>query len=75
MIYAQGKTVGSIINEHDIIMLYYLVGNQWVNLANTNVGCGSGPGTTRAPSNATYEEIGHTHWKCESNKHSYKLMF
>ena len=55
VIYAQGKTVGSIINEHDIIMLYYLVGNQWVNIANTNVACGSGPGTTRPPSDATYE--------------------
>ena len=54
-IYAQGKTVGSIITEHDIIMLYYVVGNQWVDLANTIVARGSGPGTTRPPSAATYE--------------------
>ena len=49
------QLVACIINEYDIIMLYYLVGNQWVNLANTNVACGSGPGTTRPPSDATYE--------------------
>ena len=55
VIYAQGKTVGSTINKHDIIMLYYLIGNQWVNLANTTVARGSGPGTTRPPSAATYE--------------------
>ena len=55
MIYAQGKRVGSVINERDIIMLYYLVGNQWVNLASTVVARGSGPGTTRPPSPATYE--------------------
>ena len=54
MIYAQGKTVGSTINKHDIIMLYYLIGNQWVNLASTTVARGSGPGTTRPPSAATY---------------------
>ena len=54
IIYAKGKTVGSIINEHDIIMLYYLIGNQWVDLANANVARGSGPGTARPPSDATY---------------------
>ena len=54
VIYAQGKTVGSVIKEHDTIMLYYLIGNQWVNLANTNVARGSGPGTTRPPAYATY---------------------
>ena len=54
-IYAQGKREGSIINEHDIIMLYYVVGNQWVNLANDIVARGSGPGTTRPPSASTYE--------------------
>ena len=54
MIYAQGKTVGSTINKHDIIMLYYLIGNQWVNLVSTTVARGSGPGTTRPPSAATY---------------------
>ena len=57
-IYAKGKALNSIINEHDIIMLYYLVDNQWVNLANTIVARGSGPGTTRPPSAATYE----TNW-------------
>ena len=55
VIYAQGKTVGSTINKHDIIMLYYLIGNQWVNLASTTVTRGSGPGTTRPPSARTYE--------------------
>ena len=55
VIYAQGKTIGSIINKHDIIMLYYLIGSQWVNLANTNVTHGSGPGTTRPPTARTYE--------------------
>ena len=53
-IYAQGKALNSIINEH-IIMLYYVVGNKWVNLANPIVALGSGPGTTRPPSAATYE--------------------
>ena len=55
VIYAQGKRVGSVINERDIIMLHYLIGNQWVNLANTIVARGSGPGRTRPPSAATYE--------------------
>ena len=55
VIYAQGKRVGSIINEHDIIMLYYLIGNQWVDLANTVIARRGGPGTTRPPSAATYE--------------------
>ena len=36
-------------------MLYYVVGNQWVNLADPIVALGSGPGTTRPPSAATYE--------------------
>ena len=54
-IYAKGKALNSVINEQDIIMLYYLIGNQWVNLANTNVARGSGPGTTRPPSDATFE--------------------
>ena len=54
-IYAQGKREGSIINEHDIIMLYYVVGNQWVNLANDIVARGSCPGTIRPPSASTYE--------------------
>lgn len=54
-IYAQGKALNSIINEHDIIMLYYLVGNKWVNLADLIVALGSGPGTTCPPSAATYE--------------------
>ena len=58
MIYAKGKSLNSVINEHDIIMLYYLVGNQWVDLANTVIARGSGPGTTRPPSAATYE----TNW-------------
>ena len=58
VIYAQGKSVGSIINEHDIIMLYYVIGHQWVNLASTTVARGSGPGTTRPPSAATYR----SHW-------------
>ena len=52
VMYAQ---VGSVINEHDIIMLYYLIGNQWVDLANINVARGSGPGTTRPPTARTYE--------------------
>ena len=55
IIYAKGKTVGNIITERDIIMLYYVIGNQWVNLANTNVARGSGPGPTRPPSASTYE--------------------
>ena len=54
-IYAQGKTVGSNINEHDIIMLYYVIGSQWVDLADTIVARGSGPGTTHPPSASTYE--------------------
>ena len=54
IIYAKGNKVGSIINEHDISMLYYVIGNQWVNLANINVARGSGPGTTRPPSVSTY---------------------
>ena len=57
-IYAQGKALNSPINEHDTIMLYYLIGNQWVNLANTNVARDNGPGTTRPPSATTYE----SHW-------------
>ena len=51
VIYAQGKRVG----KHDIIMLYYLIGNQWVNLADLIVARGSGPGTACPPYAATYE--------------------
>ena len=71
VIYAQGKTVGSVINEHDIIMLYYLIGNQWVDLANTNVARGSGPGTTHPctyPLMPHMKEIGHTHWMFGNNE-------
>ena len=60
MIYAQGKTVGSVINEHNIIMLYYLIGNQWVDLANTVIARGSGPGTTPPPTATTYETMVNT---------------
>ena len=55
VIYAQGKRVGSIIKERDIIMLHYLIGNQWVDLANTVIARCGGLGTRRPPSARTYK--------------------
>ena len=54
-IYAAGKADGSIINQHDTIMLYYVGASQWVNLENNVVARGSCPGTTRPPSVSTYK--------------------
>ena len=54
-IYARGKPLGSRINSHDHIMLYYVRGRNWVGLVGRNPDKRTCPGKIRPPPSTKYD--------------------
>jgi len=55
-IYARGKSLGSAITAHDIVMLFYIQAQNWITISTSYVGHHTCPGTVRPPPSNKYEQ-------------------